>query len=149
MLCISVTFQKIVRLQLPIGENIMETKMKTRKPGLMKMAITVPLFMPAVVWLSSHRQTMTWTSFGKMFIASLQTKTIWDWMDLLLLPLILIGGVLLLTHSRRQMERRRAKENTSVKPRNCHGSPERRGSAGLLRPDDGPAAQGKIIKIFP
>jgi uncharacterized protein YjbI with pentapeptide repeats len=115
MLYISVTFLKIVRLQLPIGENIMETKMKTRKPGLMKMAITVPLFMPAVVWLSSHRQTMTWSSFGKTFIASLQTKTIWDWMDLLLLPLVLIGGVLLLTHSRRQMERQRAKENTSVK----------------------------------
>ncbi len=111
---ISVTCLKIVRLQLPIGENIMDTKLKSRKPGLLKMAITVPLSMPVIFWISSHGLTVNWTAFGKAVIASLQAKTIWDWMELLLMPLVLAGGVLLLTRSRRRMEHQRAVENAAV-----------------------------------
>jgi uncharacterized protein YjbI with pentapeptide repeats len=92
----------------------MDTKLKTRKPGLLKMAITVPLSMPVVLWISSHRLVVDWSVFGKAIIGSLQVKTVWDWMELLLIPLVLVGGALLLTRSRRQMERQRAGENASV-----------------------------------
>jgi hypothetical protein len=92
----------------------METLSNTWKPGTLKMAVAVPLFTPAVFWLSTHKLTLTLTGFGSTAIASLQTKTVWDWMELLLLPLVLIGGVLLLTRSRRQIESRRSEENASV-----------------------------------
>lgn len=78
------------------------------------MAVAVPLCTPAVLWLSTHKIPLGWTGFGSTVIASLQTKTVWDWMELLLLPLILVGGVLLLTLSRRQTESRRSEENASV-----------------------------------
>jgi uncharacterized protein YjbI with pentapeptide repeats len=70
--------------------------------------------MPAVLWLSTQKQAPGWTGFGKAVIASLEAKNFWDWMDLLLLPLVLAGGILLLTRSRRQMERQRSKENASL-----------------------------------
>jgi uncharacterized protein YjbI with pentapeptide repeats len=92
----------------------METLSKTRKPNLLKIAATVPLSMPAVLWLSTHKQTLDWTGFGRTVIASLEAKTFWEWLDLLLLPLVLAGGVLLLTRARRQIERRRSEENASV-----------------------------------
>ena len=102
------------QITVAIGENNMETISKTWKPGYLKMAFTVPLSMPAVFWLSTHKQTLDWNGFGGTVFASLQAKSFWDWMDLLLLPLILAGGALLLTRSRRQMERRRSEENASV-----------------------------------
>ena len=88
----------------------METMLKSRKPGLLKMAVTVPLSMPVVLWLSIHRQNLEWTGLGRTILASLQTKTLWDWMELLLLPLALAGGLLLLNMSRRIGERRRSEE---------------------------------------
>jgi uncharacterized protein YjbI with pentapeptide repeats len=78
------------------------------------MAVAVPLSLPAVLWLSTHKQTLDWTGPGRAIIASLQMKTFWDWMDLLLLPLVLAGGMLLLTLSRRQVEQRRSEQNASV-----------------------------------
>lgn len=61
-----------------------------------------------------HKQTLGWSDFGRAAIASLATKTIWDWTELLLLPLILAGGVLLLTISRRQSERERSVKTAFV-----------------------------------
>jgi uncharacterized protein YjbI with pentapeptide repeats len=92
----------------------METMLRTRKPGALKVAASLPLSMPIVLWLSTHKQSLGWTNLGKTIIASLQTKTAWDWMDLLLLPLVLAGGVLLLTLSRRQVERLRSEQNAST-----------------------------------
>jgi len=70
--------------------------------------------MPAVFWLSTHKQSLAWTELGRSVIATLQTKTIWDWMELLLLPLVLAGGVLLLTLSRRHAERQQSEEKAFV-----------------------------------
>jgi uncharacterized protein YjbI with pentapeptide repeats len=92
----------------------MDTKLKIRKPGFLKMAITVPLSMPVIFWISSHRLEANWTVFGNAVIGALQAKTMWDWMELLLMPLVLAGGALLLTRSRRRMERQRAEANASV-----------------------------------
>jgi hypothetical protein len=111
---LSVTCLKPVRLQLPFGENIMKTISKTKKPGVLKMAVAVPLTMPAVIGLSSHQQTLEWTGVGKAVVASLQMKTFWDWMDLLLLPLVLAGGLVLLIISRRQSEQQRSESHSLV-----------------------------------
>jgi uncharacterized protein YjbI with pentapeptide repeats len=109
-----VTCLKIYQITVAIGENIMETMLNTRKPGFLRMAVTVPLSTPALLWLSTHKQTLGWTELARTITASLQTKTIWDWMELLLLPLVLAGGVLLFTVSRRQMERQHSEENALV-----------------------------------
>ncbi|MGE5375104.1 MAG: pentapeptide repeat-containing protein [Bacteroidota bacterium] len=74
----------------------------------------MPLSMPALVWLSVHQENAAWSGFGKTVISSLETKTFWDWLDLLLLPLILAGGTLLLSRSRRNTERYRAEENATL-----------------------------------
>jgi hypothetical protein len=106
--------EEFIRLQLPIGENIMKTISLSQKPGTLKMAVAVPLTLPAVIWLSTHGQTLEWTGLAKAVITSLQTKTFWDWLDLLLLPLVLASGLLLLITSRQQIERQRSEEDALV-----------------------------------
>jgi uncharacterized protein YjbI with pentapeptide repeats len=96
------------------GVNIMETKKKIKLPGRLKMVMGMPLSMPVFLWLSTHRQPVAWTGFVKTVFASLETKTFWDWMDLLLLPLILLGGTFLLSRSRRNTERFRVEENAAL-----------------------------------
>ena len=93
----------------------MESKKKIQLPSLLRMAISMPLSMPAFLWLTTHRQSMDSTGFGKSALESLQAKTIWDWMNLLLIPLILAGGVLLLNRSRRKMVRQSAEDNSTLK----------------------------------
>lgn len=92
----------------------MEARKKIRMPGLLRMMVVVPLSMPAFLWISTHGQAVEWTGFGKEALRTLQTKTLWDWLDLLLLPLILAGAVILLTRSRYRAESYRAGENASL-----------------------------------
>ena len=92
----------------------MEPKTNKRLPISVRMAIDVPLGLPTFFWLSTHKYTLVWNGFGKAAIESLQAKTLWDWMNLLLLPLIIIGGALLLNRSRRIMERQQGEELSSV-----------------------------------
>lgn len=75
------------------------------------MAIAMPLSTPAILWVSTHKQAVEWNGLGKALFESLQAKSLWDWIDLLLLPLILVGSFLLLSRSRRNTERYRAGEN--------------------------------------
>ncbi|MGE5463688.1 MAG: pentapeptide repeat-containing protein [Syntrophothermus sp.] len=92
----------------------METKKKIGLPGLFRMTIIVPLSMPAFLWISTHRPAWEWSGPGKAALASLQTKTFWDWIDLLLLPIVLVAGAYVLTRSQRSLERQRADENASM-----------------------------------
>jgi len=46
----------------------------------------------------------SWTGFT--------TKTLWDWMELLIIPLVLAGGVFYLNRSERAVERRIAEDRT-------------------------------------
>jgi uncharacterized protein YjbI with pentapeptide repeats len=92
----------------------MEATKKKRLPGLLRMAIAMPLSMPAFLWVSTHGQAGEWTSLGKAAFKSLEAKTFWDWMDLLLLPILLAVGALLLNRSRRNTDRFRAEEKASL-----------------------------------
>ena len=92
----------------------MEPKTNKRLPVSLRMAVALPLSLPAFLWLSGHKYTLGWTGFGKVVIESFQAKTLWDWMNLLLLPLIIIGGVFLLNRSRRIVERQHGEEESSV-----------------------------------
>jgi len=54
------------------------------------------------------------TGFGKPVNEVLQAKTLWDWMNLLLIPLILVGGMLFLNRSKRATERQRLDEHAAL-----------------------------------
>src|SRR5687768_7901708 len=43
-----------------------------------------------------------------------ETKTLWDWMELLIIPIFLTIGAFILNYSERQIERERAKEQSRM-----------------------------------
>jgi uncharacterized protein YjbI with pentapeptide repeats len=54
------------------------------------------------------------TGFGELLDSSLQNKTLWDWMDLLLVPLFLAGGFVILSRSQQASERRSFEDQADV-----------------------------------
>ena len=57
--------------------------------------------------------SVTWTGFGEYTLPNgdfIQRKKLWDWMELLIIPLVLAGGALFLQRSERAVERRIADE---------------------------------------
>jgi uncharacterized protein YjbI with pentapeptide repeats len=74
----------------------------------------IMLFFAALIWLVIPAYSTGWTGFGEPTHAMVQAKMLWDWMDLLLLPLILTGGFILLTRSGRETERRQIQERAAL-----------------------------------
>ena len=52
--------------------------------------------------------------FGKYLDSSLQSKTLWDWLNLLLAPLFLVGGFVLLSRSQQGNEPRNIEDEADV-----------------------------------
>jgi uncharacterized protein YjbI with pentapeptide repeats len=69
------------------------------------------LSLPALIWLLMQGYTAAWTGFGE---ANLSVKTLWDWMNLLLVPLCIAAGALLLDRSARENERQRTRERSAL-----------------------------------
>jgi uncharacterized protein YjbI with pentapeptide repeats len=91
----------------------METTLKTKIRQIRPTSILL-LSIPAVVWLTMQGYTAAWTGFAAPEGAALGAKTLWDWMDLLLVPLFIAAGALLLNRSQRTSERQRAKERLAL-----------------------------------
>ena len=94
------------------GVNIMETTLKTKLRNVRTTSILL-LSVPVLVWVSMQAyaiQATGLTTGGN----SLQVKTLWDWMNLLLVPFVIAGGVLLMSRSQRVGERQRAKERLAL-----------------------------------
>ena len=85
--------------------NILETTLKTRLIDLIKGTILFLSIPPALIWLARLGYSLEWTGFGTPVEGALGAKTLWDWMDLLLLPMVLAGGALLLNRSGRETDR--------------------------------------------
>lgn len=92
----------------------MEPTLKTRLLRFLRRTIILLIVAPAFIWIAMQGYSMEWTGFGKPVGGSMQAKMLWDWMDLLLVPVVLAGGVILLTRSGREMERRRAEERGAL-----------------------------------
>ena len=91
----------------------MESTLKTRLPGFLKIA-GIGLFIGyAFIWLVIQGYSVGWTGLGKS-VDPTQAKTLWDWMDLLLVPLFLAGGIFLLNRSQRNTERQRTEERATL-----------------------------------
>jgi uncharacterized protein YjbI with pentapeptide repeats len=88
-------------------ETIWKSKLlNVRKTGLLLLTV------PAVVWVAMQANSATWIPTADN--AALQVKTLWDWMDLLLVPLFIATGALLLSRTQRVTERQRAKAHLAV-----------------------------------
>jgi uncharacterized protein YjbI with pentapeptide repeats len=92
------------------GVNIMEPRLKTRLLHFLRIAGIVLIVTAALIWVGMQGYSTEWTGFGKPAGRFMQAKMLWDWMDLLLMPLVLLGGVILLNRSGRVTERQRAEE---------------------------------------
>jgi uncharacterized protein YjbI with pentapeptide repeats len=86
----------------------MEPMTKTNQLSLRKTSFLL-LSVPALIWLLMQGYTAAWTGFGEV---NLSVKTLWDWMNLLLVPVSLTAGVLFLHRSVREDERQRAAERS-------------------------------------
>ena len=61
--------------------------------------------------------TAAWTGFGGFTSPSsdfVREKTLWDWMALLIVPFVLVGGAFYLNRSKRETERKHAGENAKL-----------------------------------
>jgi uncharacterized protein YjbI with pentapeptide repeats len=94
----------------------MESTLKTKLPGFLRIASIPLLVAPAFIWLAMQGYSVAWTGFGKPANADgfVGAKMLWDWMDLLLIPLTLAAGVLLLNRSERNTERQRSQERAAL-----------------------------------
>jgi uncharacterized protein YjbI with pentapeptide repeats len=92
----------------------MEPTLKTKLSNYSKIAGIMLLIALPLTGLAIRGYSVPWTGFGKSLDGSLQAKTLWDWMDLLLVPLFLAGGILLLNRSRRDMERQHVEEHAAL-----------------------------------
>src|SRR5690242_9169256 len=88
----------------------METTLKTKLLRLSKNTSVILLGGSALVWLTIQGYSVKWTGFGKATSA----KTLWDWMNLLLIPLVLTGCAFLLNHSKREEGRQQAERHADL-----------------------------------
>lgn len=84
------------------------------KPKLLRYLSTTSFLLAgavALAWLVIRGYSTTWTGFGT---PAVEAKTLWDWMQLLLVPLFLAGATLLLHSSQRESVRKRAEEQSAL-----------------------------------
>jgi len=82
--------------------------------GFLRAAGIVLFATYSFIWLARLGYSAAWTGFGKQIDGSLHAKTLWDWMNLLLIPLFLAGGAFLLNRSKRNTERQSADERAAL-----------------------------------
>lgn len=92
----------------------METTLKTKLKSYLRIAAISLVVTYVLTWLAMQAYTTAWTGFGESADNISQAKTLWDWLNLLLLPLILAGGVFFLNRSKRDTERQRADEHAAL-----------------------------------
>ena len=92
----------------------METTLKTR---LYRFSRNTGIFILggfAVGWLMIQGYAVQWTGFGKVAGTAVSSKTLWDWMNLLLIPLVLASCAFLWNRSKREDESQRAEKQATL-----------------------------------
>jgi uncharacterized protein YjbI with pentapeptide repeats len=70
-----------------------------------------------VLFLVGLGYSYSWTGFGEFAPANpdtVRSKTLWDWMELLIIPAVLAGGAILLNRSERTLERKTAEDRSKL-----------------------------------
>lgn len=91
----------------------METTWKTKLRSVRTTSVLL-LSIPAVVWIAIQAFSAQWMGATAGGSETVQVKTVWDWMDLLLVPLFLAAGAVLVSRTQRLTERQRAKDRLAV-----------------------------------
>src|SRR6185503_17005831 len=74
---------------------------------IFKNTILVPICIAIVIFISSaYYFKLKWTGY--------ESKTLWDWMDLLIVPAMLAIGGLLYNRSEKRIEQRRAQQHAET-----------------------------------
>jgi len=92
----------------------METLQKTTWLHYLKKTGFVSIIGFGFIGLAIKGYSASWTGFGDAANTSIQVKTLWDWMSLLIIPLVLVGCTFLLNRSKRSTEQRRAEEHSAL-----------------------------------
>lgn len=85
----------------------MEPRLKTKLLHYLKISGILLLSASVLTGLVIQGYSAPWTGFGKPVDGPAQAKTLWNWIELLLLPLLVAGGIFLLHRSQRGTEGRR------------------------------------------
>jgi uncharacterized protein YjbI with pentapeptide repeats len=94
----------------------MKPRLTTRILKYILIASVVIAIAIALLWVGLQGYSMVWTGFGdfqKPNSDFVRGKTLWDWMQLFIIPIFLSVGVFLLNLSERNSERKRAEERSS------------------------------------
>jgi hypothetical protein len=79
------------------------------------LGVTALLFALLRIILAGYG--LPWTGFGEYVLPEseyVRGKTLWDWMELLIIPLFLAGGAFILQHSERSAERNAAEDQENL-----------------------------------
>lgn len=82
--------------------------MKQRWIKYLLYSITVLVVSGFALFLIQLGYSYSWTGFGEFTLTNpdaVRSKTLWDWMELLIVPLVLAGGAFFLNRSERNTER--------------------------------------------
>ena len=71
----------------------MEAMSKTRLLRLVRITGIALVGSGAVAWLTMLGYSTAWTGFGLQAATASHAKTLWDWMDLLLMPMFLVSSL--------------------------------------------------------
>jgi uncharacterized protein YjbI with pentapeptide repeats len=86
----------------------MEPKLKTRLLHYLQTTVVVLLFTAALTGVVIQGYSASWTGFGRPAGDLPQAKTLWNWMELLLFPLLFGSGFFLVYRLQRDTARWRA-----------------------------------------
>src|SRR5215211_5929104 len=92
----------------------METMQKTRWLHYLKTAGFVSVVGFGFIGLAIQGYSAPWTGFGQVTDRSIQLKTLWDWMSLLIVPIFLVACTFLLNGSKRHTQRQRSEEHAAL-----------------------------------
>jgi hypothetical protein len=82
--------------------------MRRLKKFLLYVSVPILGFILIEIILAGYSETATWTGFRDFMLPNgdfVRGKTLWDWMELLVIPLALAGGAFYLNRSERTIER--------------------------------------------
>ena len=95
----------------------MKPKLTTRILKYLLIASVGISFAVALIWIALQGYLFAWTGFGDFTKPNsdfVRGKTLWDWMQLFIIPIFLSVGVFMLNRSERKSESQRAEERSKL-----------------------------------
>ena len=95
----------------------MKPKLTTRILKYLLITSTAIAVASALIWIALQGYSAPWTGFGDFTKPNsdfIRGKTLWDWIQLFIIPLVGSVGIFLLNRSEREIERQRAEDRAKL-----------------------------------